>query len=252
MALLKTILQTIGELIIYFLLFLKSLFKREINKREVLNHMETALINSIPTVIITNMTIGMVSSLQLTRYFVDFGMGAEIGGSNATALIRELAPVITAIVLTGRIGSAWAAEIGSMKMTEQISALKIMKISLDWFLISPRILATVLAMPILNFIAILAGLAGGYFVSSQIAPMELDIFIDSIKRYISFFDCIATSTKAIIFGFIISGISCIYGLRAQGGAYGVGQYTTKAVVNSMIYIFASNFILTYIFYSLLK
>lgn len=243
--------EIIGLIVIYIWISIRDLLTRNINIREFINCIYEASYNSILIVILTNLSIGMVSSLQLTKYFVGFGMGSEIGGSAATALIKELAPLITAIVLIGRICSAWAAEIGSMKMTEQISALKVMKIDLHYFLISPRIWSCILAMPVLNLVAILSGLMGGYIVAILMTDLDLLTFIDSIKRYISFYSVCVSMIKSIVFGSVIAAIACLYGLKANGGAIGVGRYTTKAVVSALICLFFINYTLSYIFFSLL-
>ena len=194
----------------------------------------------------------MVSSLQLTKHFAAFGAISEIGGTNAMALVRELAPVITAVVVTGRVGSAWAAEIGTMNITEQINALKIMKLSPEWFLVSPRVLACMLSMPILNLVAILASLTGAYWVAEAIAQVGIITYVDSIKRYVDIYDFSVTSIKAVCFGAIIASIACSYGLKAGGGAAGVGKFTTKAVVTCLICLFAFNYVLSFVFYSLVK
>ncbi|HEY9885943.1 MAG TPA: ABC transporter permease, partial [Vampirovibrionales bacterium] len=176
----------------------------------------------------------------------------EIGGANALAQIRELAPVIGAVVMTGRIGSAWAAEIGTMKTSEQISALKIMKITPEWFLVTPRVLACMIAMPIMNVVAILSSLTGAFIIASVIADVDPHSFIESVKRYIDVYDFFASTLKAIAFGGVIASIACSCGLQADGGAAGVGKYTTKAVVTSLICLFALNYVMSFLLFSLLK
>lgn len=246
------LLETIGLIIDHTRASLDYLFKGKVNNREFwVQAYETAW-RSISTVVITTVSIGAVSSLQLTKHFAAFGALSEIGGTNAMAQVRELAPVITAIVVTGRIGSAWAAEVGTMKITEQISALKVMRLSPEWFIVAPRVLASMLAMPILNIVAIVASLSGGYFVAWFIAQVDVITFVDSVKRYITVYDFFVTSFKALCFGAVIASIACSCGLSAEGGAAGVGKYTTKAVVTCLICLFALNYVLSFFFYSLLK
>lgn len=246
------LLEVVGLIIEHTISSLKYLIQKKINSREFWNHAYEVAWKSISTVIITNASIGMVSSLQLTKHFAAFGALSEIGGTNAMALVRELAPVITSVVVSGRVGSAWAAEIGTMNITEQINALKIMKLSPEWFLVSPRVLACMLSMPILNVVAIIASLGGAYLVSEFIAQVGIITFMDSIKRYIDVYDFMASNIKAICFGAIIASIACSCGLKASGGAAGVGKFTTKAVVTCLICLFAFNYILSFVFYSLLK
>ncbi len=242
--------EIIGLIILYFSQCIKKINK--VNYREFINNTFEVCYCSVASVIITTLSIGMVSSLQLTKHFMAFGATAEIGGTNAIAQMRELAPLITGIVIIGRIGSAWTAEIGSMKMTDQINALKVMKIDLIKFLISPKVFSCMLSMPILNTVSIIASLTGGFLITKSIADTSINSFIDSVHRYIQMYDFSVSTIKAIVFGAIIALISCIYGLRAEGGALGVGKYTTKAVVASLVSLFLVNYLLSLIFYSILK
>ncbi len=246
------LLETVGMTVEHTLLSLGYIFKGKVNTREFWDHAYEVAWRSISTVILTTTSIGMVSSLQLTRHFEKFGALSEIGGTNAMAQVRELAPVITAIVVIGRVGSAWSAEIGTMKITEQINALKIMRLPPEWFLVGPRVLACMLAMPILNVIAMVSSLTGGYLVAEAIAQVGVVTFIDSVKRYIDVYDFVASSIKAVCFGAVIASIACNYGLKAEGGAAGVGKYTTKAVVTCLIFLFALNYVLSFVFYTVLK
>ncbi|MDJ0625052.1 MAG: ABC transporter permease [Candidatus Caenarcaniphilales bacterium] len=246
------LLEIIGLIVNHTKCSLGYLFKGNVNVKEFWSHAYETSWKSISTVIITTFSIGMVSSLQLTKHFAAFGALSEIGGTNALAQVRELGPVITAVVVIGRIGSAWAAEIGTMKITEQINALKIMRIKPEWFLVSPRVLSCMLSMPILNVVAILSSLFGGFVVAELIAQVGIVSFVSSVKRYIDIYDFFASSVKSICFGAVIASIACSFGLMASGGAAGVGRFTTKAVVTCLICLFALNYVLSFIFYSLLK
>jgi phospholipid/cholesterol/gamma-HCH transport system permease protein len=246
------LLETVGLVVTHTQFSIHDLMNKTVNKREFWNLSYEVAWRSISTVIITTMSIGMVSSLQLTKHFATFGAISEMGGANALALVRELSPVITAIVIIGRVGSAWAAEIGTMKISEQISALKVMRINPDWFLVSPRMLACMLSMPILNVIAVIASLTGAYIVAEVIAHVGVPTFVLSIKRYITVYDFMASSAKSLMFGAVIASISCSCGLKANGGAAGVGKFTTLAVVTCLICLFALNYVLSFIFYSVLK
>jgi phospholipid/cholesterol/gamma-HCH transport system permease protein len=247
-----SLLETVGLIVEHTKEALKDLFNGSVNAKEFWTHSYETAWKSISTVIITTASIGAVSSLQLTKHFANFGALAEIGGTNALAHIRELGPVITAIVVIGRIGSAWAAEIGSMKITEQINALKVMRISPEWFLVSPRVLACMLSMPILNIVAIISSLTGGFIVAAVIANVSLGQFVDSVRRYIDVYDFFISTFKSICFGASVASIACSLGLTASGGAAGVGKCTTKAVVTSLICLFGFNYALSFIFYSLFQ
>ncbi|MDX1919732.1 MAG: ABC transporter permease [Candidatus Caenarcaniphilales bacterium] len=245
-------LETIGLIVEHTQASLSYLFHGTVNSKEFWRHAYETAWKTISTVVITTTSIGAVSSLQLTKHFATFGALSEIGGANAMAQVRELGPVITAIVVIGRIGSAWAAEIGSMKITEQVNALKVMRISPEWFSVAPRVLACMLAMPILNVVAIISSLVGGYIVAELIAGVGIVTFVDSVKRYIDVYDFFVTSFKSVCFGATVASIACSFGLQASGGAAGVGKYTTRAVVTSLICLFAFNYVLSSIFFSLLK
>lgn len=222
----------------------------KIDKREFIENLYEVACRSIPTVIITMFSIGMVFSLQLTKYFMAFGAVASIGGANAETQIRELAPLITTVVLIGRVGSAWASEMGSMKMTEQVSALKVMKIDLNDFLISPKVMTGVLSMPILTLVAIIASLWGGQLIAGELGEVSLGTFLDSVRMAINLRTFLICLFKSMVFGGLIASIACLYGLKAEGGALGVGRYTTKAVVASLICLFAMDYILSFIFYGI--
>jgi len=127
-----------------------------------------------------------------------------------------------------------------------------MRLSPEWFIVAPRVLASMLAMPILNVVAIIASLTGGYFVAWVIAQVDALTFVDSVKRYVDVYDLFVSSFKSVCFGAVIASISCSCGLAAEGGAAGVGKYTTKAVVTCLICLFAFNYVLSFFFYSLLK
>jgi phospholipid/cholesterol/gamma-HCH transport system permease protein len=243
-------LENLGAIGLHFMCALRMLFMGEVNMREFWRVASDAAWSSVGTVVLTSATIGLVSSLQSIEYFSSFGASGEIGGINAMALMRELAPIITAIVLTGRVGSAWAAEIGSMKITEQISALQVMNISVERFLIAPRVLASMLAMPILNVFAFVSGMVGGYWIAHGMEDMSLQVYIQSVDKYVDLYDYFVTNLKSVLFGATVASISCSLGLKATGGATGLGRYTTKAVVTTLVTLFLFNYLLSFIFYSL--
>ncbi|MDX1917820.1 MAG: ABC transporter permease [Candidatus Caenarcaniphilales bacterium] len=246
------LLGTIGLIVGHIRSSLNYLWHGSVNLREFWGHAYEVAWRTVSTVGISSFSIGMVSALQMAKYFASYGSLSEVGGVNALAQFRELSPLLTAIVLTGRLGSAWAAEIGTMRITEQISALKVMRISPEWFLVAPRVLASMAAMPILNVVAILASLVGGFLIAQVITPITAVQYFSSIKRYIDFYDVFVTSFKAVCFGATVASVSCSCGLSATGGAAGVGKNTTKAVVTCLLCLFALNYFLSFVFYSVLK
>ena len=161
---------------------------------------------------------------------------------------RELSPILTGVVVAGRIGAAIAAEIGTMKVTEQIDALRVMAVSPIRFLVTPRLLAIVLMMPVLVVYANLVGDVGGWFVAENYAGISSHMFLESIRDFIEPWDIIGGLIKGAVFGAIIATIGCHKGLNAQQGAEGVGMATTKSVVLSIILIFIANYFLSVILY----
>ncbi|MBT9583797.1 ABC transporter permease [bacterium] len=201
-------------------------------------------VNSIMIVLLTTTFAGMVISLQLAHVAVTYGVSNIVGGGVALAMARELGPMLTAVVVAGRAGSAITAEIGSMKVTEQIDALICMAVSPIKFLVCPRIVALVLMMPLLTLFSDMAGLVGGAFVADASAGIPQEVFYDSVRRMTELDDVVKGLGKSMIYGMQIALVSCQQGLQSGRGAAGVGQATTGSVVISMIIIFTTNYFLS--------
>lgn len=203
---------------------------------------------SLGIALITAIFVGMVFTIQVAREFIYFGATSAVGGVLAIALTRELAPVLTAVVVAGRVGSAFAAEIGTMKVTEQIDALHILRTDPVDFLVTPRVIACSLMLPILTIISLIMGMAGGLLIASNLYDISGTIFLDSVRNFLKPWDLVASLIKSFAFGIIIAIIGCNWGLTTNGGAKGVGQSTTAAVVISLITIFIANFILSWLMF----
>jgi phospholipid/cholesterol/gamma-HCH transport system permease protein len=203
---------------------------------------------SLPIALITSASVGMVFTIQVAREFVYFGATTAVGGVLALALTRELAPVLTAVVLAGRVGSAFAAEIGTMKVTEQIDALYILKTDPVDYLVTPRVIACALMLPVLSILSLVLGMAAGLVISDTIYDISQSIFLDSVKNFLRTWDIIACIIKSVVFGCLIAVIGCNWGLTTTGGAKGVGRSTTEAVVISLICIFVTNFFLSWLMF----
>ena len=204
--------------------------------------------DSLIIALVTATSVGMVFTIQVAREFLNFGAVQAIGGVLALALSRELSPVLTAVVLAARVGSAFAAEIGTMKVTEQIDALYILKSDPIDYLVVPRLIACCAMLPILTIISLVMGLIGGVFVADLFYGVAQNIFIDSIQNFLQIWDLVSAMLKAIIFGAIIAIIGCNWGLTTTGGAKGVGESTTTAVVMALISIFITNFFLSWVMF----
>jgi phospholipid/cholesterol/gamma-HCH transport system permease protein len=206
--------------------------------------MEFIGVQSIFIVALTGTFSGMVLALQMVNSFKQFQAEGLIGGVVALSLTREISPVFTGLMVTARAGSAWAAELGNMRVTEQIDALTTMGVSPVQYLLSPRLVASVLMVPLLCVVYTCVGMAGAWLVAVQWLHVDPGVFIARAKQYAFPKDFFMGEIKACAFGFLISAISCRQGYFASGGARGVGLATTRAVVQSAVAILIANYILT--------
>lgn len=199
---------------------------------------------SIFIVLLTAFVIGMVFSLQITDTFTKFGGSSVIGGVLSLAMLRELAPVVSAIVFAGRVGSSISAEISSMKVTQQLDALRVMATSPVYYLAVPRVLASAIMLPILTAFADIISIVGGYLISVTWKGTSSGAFINSSQDMLETSDITASLAKGLCFGIAIALISCYMGFYSEQGAKGVGISTTRAVVYSLVAIFILNYFLT--------
>lgn len=218
---------------------------KPIHRRNTLEQMSAVGPESLLIALVTSVFVGMVFTIQVTREFIAFGATNAIGGVLAITLSRELAPVLTAVVLAGRVGSAFAAEIGTMRVTEQIDALQMLRSDPVDYLVIPRVIACSLMLPLLNVLAFITGMIGGLGVATTIYDIPLVVFLNSARSFLTIGDLAASLIKSLIFGILIAIIGSSWGLTTTGGAKGVGQSTTTAVVTSLLAIFISNFFLSW-------
>lgn len=224
------------------------LLKKKIHRRNTLDQMATVGPDSMTIALITAGFVGMVFTIQVAREFIYFGAGTAVGGVLAIALSRELAPVLTAVVLAGRVGSAMAAEIGTMRVTEQIDALYVLKTDPIDYLVIPRVLACSLMLPILTILSLITGMAGGLLIATNLYDIPQSVFLNSVRNFLNLWDLTAAIIKSIVFGGLIATIGCSWGLTTTGGAKGVGQSTTTAVVTAILAIFIVNFFLSWLMF----
>lgn len=201
-------------------------------------------VQSIFIVGLTGVFSGMVLALQTTHSLRAFGAEGIVGSLVAISLTREISPVFAALMVTARAGSAMAAELGNMRVTEQIDALVTMGVSPAQYLLSPRLLAATLMLPLLCVLYTCVGMVGAYVVAVQWLGVDPGVFINNIEKYLVPKDFWMGEIKAFVFGFLISAISCSQGFNASGGAKGVGEATTRAVVESAVAILIANYLLT--------
>ncbi|MEO7111755.1 MAG: ABC transporter permease [Polyangiaceae bacterium] len=187
---------------------------------------------------------GMAFTVSSVVAFRQFSAEGMVGGVVALALARELSPVLASVVVTARAGSTMASELGNMRVTEQIDAITTMGVSPVQYLVVPRVVATVLMLPLLAIIFALAGMVGAYIVAVLWQNIDPGIFYDRIQNLVQTSDLTMMEVKSAVFGLIVSVICCKKGFHASGGARGVGEATAKAVVASIVAIFAADYILT--------
>lgn len=193
---------------------------------------------------LVGMFTGMAFTLSSIIGFRQFSAEGMVGGVVALALARELAPVLAAVVVTARAGSTMASELGNMRVTEQIDAITTMGVSPIQYLVVPRILATVLVLPLLSLAFGIAGMFGSYLVGVVWQGIDPGVFFDRVEQFVKWADIRMLLVKSAIFGLIVSTICCKKGFFASGGARGVGEATAKAVVASIVAIFAADYVAT--------
>jgi phospholipid/cholesterol/gamma-HCH transport system permease protein len=220
------------------------LFRPPFRVSQMLAAMDFLGVQSVFIVGLTGVFSGMVVALQTTYALRNFSAEGRVGGIVAVSLAREVAPVFSGIMLTARAGSAMAAELGNMRVTEQIDAIATMGVSPVQYLLSPRLFASTLMVPLLYVLYLSVGMGGAYLVAVAWLGGDPGVFMQSIRDFAQPKDLRMGLIKAAAFGFIVSAISCRHGFFASGGARGVGLATTRAVVESCVTILITNYILT--------
>ena len=221
---------------------------RPIHRRNTVEQMAAVGPQSLIIALVTALFVGMVFTIQVAREFINFGATNAIGGVLALTLSRELAPVLTAVVIAGRVGSAFAAEIGTMRVTEQIDALQMLKSDPIDYLVIPRVIACAMMLPLLSVLSFITGMIGGLLVATNLYGISFTVFVNSAQNFLSTWVLASALIKAVIFGVLIAVIGSSWGLTTTGGAKGVGQSTTTAVVTSLLAIFITNFFLSWVMF----
>jgi phospholipid/cholesterol/gamma-HCH transport system permease protein len=217
-----------------------------VNRVLLFQQMEFIGNKSFLIIVLAAIMIGAVFGLQFGEIFRIFGAESMIGAAASFALSKELAPVVGAFLVTGRSGSSMAAEIATMKVNEQIDAMRVMAVNPIGYLASPRILASILIMPMLAGIFILFGVLSAFIIGMAIYDVDVGIFFEKIKWISQPKHILQGMLKAVVFGAIFSSIGCFKGFNAGGGAKGVGKATTEAVVLSLVTILISDFFISYL------
>ena len=239
-----------GDLILFSLQTIIALFKKPFYMAETIRMSIEIGFYSLPVVALTTIFSGMVIAIQTYEAVSKFSAEGAVSMVVLVAVTRELAPVMAALMVAGRIGAAMAAEIGTMRVTEQIDALVTLRTNPVQYLIVPRVVAGTLMMPLLVLIGDVIGICGGYLVGVTKMDFNATTYLVNTWNMLKSMDIISGLTKAAVFGFIITMLGCYHGFKSKGGAQGVGQATTNAVVSSSILILIFNYLLTELFFKM--
>jgi phospholipid/cholesterol/gamma-HCH transport system permease protein len=215
--------------------------------RETVNQMAFIGVASVPIVALTGFFSGAVLSLYLTQFLTQYGGEGFVGGTVGLTLAREVGPTLAGIMVASRCGSAMAAQIGSMAVTEQIDALKMLSVNPINYLVIPRLWAGLLMLPVLSLVCMWSGITGGLLVAMS-ERVSFPTFLTSLQTYLRPDDLLKGIAKAPVFGLIVAIVACQQGLRTSNGAVGVGNSTTNTVVISMVLIYIANFLLARLMY----
>jgi len=237
----------IGELAVGFF---RYLLRRPFEGRLLVEQLDEVGFQSLTVVNLTALSTGMVLALQMGQFLVKFGAKIYISQVMGLTLMREMGPVLTALMIGARVGAGITADLGSMKVTEQIDAMRALGSSPVKKLVVPRVLATVLVMPFLTLFADAVGIIGGMIIAVTQLGLSASYFYNSLIQNTALGDLMSGLGKSVFFGFMIAVIACSKGLNASGGADGVGQATTSAVVAASISVLVSDFFLTKLFMAL--
>ena len=240
--------EQVGEIGIFLSSIMKWLLRKPFFFRQLFKQMEFIGVKSSTVILLTGIFTGMVTALQMHYGFKQFGAEALVGSTSTLSITRELGPVLAALMVTARAGSAMTAEIGSMRVTEQIDALTVMGVNPFQYLVIPRIIAALLVLPMLTLLYDAIGMAGSWIVGVKILRINESMFWSRITEYVEYKDIFTGLFKAAFFGLIIAIVGSYKGYTTTGGAEGVGQATTYSVVISSVSILIADYILTALMY----
>ncbi|QOY86186.1 MlaE family ABC transporter permease [Paludibaculum fermentans] len=218
---------------------------------DVFTQMDLIGVGSLPVVILTGFFSGAVMALQMSRALQTYGATSQVGMIVAITLVREMGPVLTALMVAGRNSSGMASELGSMKVTEQIDAMRALGTDPVMKLVKPRLIATAVVLPLLTVLADFVGLVGGYIVACVMLPLTTGAqYWNTAWRALGYDDIGQGLLKPFIFAIVLSLVGCFYGMRTTGGTQGVGRATTQAVVVASVWVVVLTFIIGRIFVSM--
>jgi phospholipid/cholesterol/gamma-HCH transport system permease protein len=238
------LIEDVGTHVMLLLSSVRWMFKPPYRVGVLIEAMDFIGVQSVMIVSMIGLFVGMVFSLQLTSALRQFGTEGFVGATLGLAVTRELSPVFTSIVVAARAGAGMATELGSMRITEQIDALSTIAVNPVQYLVSPRVLAGTIMVPLLSLLFVAMAMAGGYGVAVWIEHVDPGVFVENARWIVETKDLVQGIVKATVFGCALTVISCTQGFNASGGAKGVGMGTTRAVVGSFVTILVLDYFLT--------
>lgn len=242
-------LEATGKLSLFTAQGISHCFMPPLYPRQILRQMIDIGYYSLPVVGLTALFTGMVLALQSYSGFARFQAEGAIATVVVLSITRELGPVLAGLMVAGRIGAAMAAEIGTMRVTEQVDALSTLSTNPYKYLVAPRLIAGLTMLPLLVLVADIIGVFGGFLVSVYRLDFNPATYLQRTWEFLQAVDVVSGLVKAAVFGFLIALMGCYFGYNSRGGAQGVGQATTNAVVAASILILVTNYLITGIFFS---
>jgi phospholipid/cholesterol/gamma-HCH transport system permease protein len=227
-----------------------NLFRKPFYMADTIQQADLIGVGSLPIVVLTGMFTGIVLALNTSKTLEQFGSLSLTGRLVSFSMVRELGPVLTSLMVAGRNASGMASELGSMKVTEQIDAMRALGTDPYKKLVTPRVIATVFMMFFLTIISDLVGLVGGWIISFSMLGLDSTQYWNSAYQVLRYNDVVTGLVKPLVFGFIIATVGCYYGINTKGGTQGVGRSTTQAVVVASVLILAVDAVLTQLFITL--
>jgi len=234
----------VGTHVTLFVESLRWMFKRPFRVGVLVEAMDYIGVQSLLIVSMIGLFVGMVFALQLTSALRQFGTEGFVGATLGIAVTRELSPVFTSIVVAARAGAGMATELGSMRITEQIDALATMAVNPVQYLVTPRVIAGTIMVPLLSLLFVAVAMLGGYGVAVWLEHVDPGVFVENARWIVETKDLVQGLVKSTVFGCALTVISCAQGFNASGGAKGVGIGTTRAVVGSFVTILVLDYFLT--------
>jgi phospholipid/cholesterol/gamma-HCH transport system permease protein len=245
------VVEQTGQLTLLFFETVRCLLTRRLRVRQTVEQLYFVGVRSQMVVLITGIFTGAVFAAQIHFQFQKLGMESATGSVATLAMTRELGPVLSALMVSGRVGSAMAAELATMKITEQIDALRALAVYPIEYLVVPRMLAMLISLPILTSMAVAGGIGAGYLVAVPLLGVDSAYYWDNIAKFAAARDIFIALIKAFFFSLIIVTIACHKGLHSGSGAESVGHATTEAAVNASMAVLITNFFFTLLLNSLL-